>query len=630
MVCTQCNNYLRSGAKFCGQCGTKAKLGKEPSPNKSDSAGYTSEIVFINATGPDSDGDMSVDIKFSITNQSGSSWDHLITRTQLISDSGYVEEITDTHERLVAHGKTEELEVSFYGVKARPFMMSPGKSNVIINLMCCTTLSKTFAEIELPASPFEVSKIEACNLSNSVQLINGGVWRTEPDDDGDVRVEARWLVRNLSADRMPEIRFIAEVSGVGGFEIGDAGGYGELPAFATAVISGSTYAKAKKLKGAKVGLSARVTTATASGSIEYIGMAFSPSDDPAEIDECEVQKADLDGDGAGHSGDALAGPTLFEWKMARGEVNMDDVEEEDVRAALKIVLDLAKKGKFEEAVQALPVVNFEYAFGNLDSDPEFYFGDLEDISFEIDLTNPNHSIAVGVSGGKLIISVAVVFEIPVESNVDAEELNEWLGDNGGYAAGFAAGGWSYSGDEGGHMMLVHQNANVAAKYNIPILSEDVISSIKIGNLPGGTGLDIKRYVRAGLDGDLSSCVVYIEEWDDGRVFCRVRGAYYGYAGGGVYDGGFFLIDFAEDRHQVFDFAEAAEDVNSQLFDALMHECGRVYYEEDEVCKLTEYAIGLIGNGDKVEDGFVYMDESFDGDSLSQVSELWGINLKFYS
>jgi hypothetical protein len=49
-----------------------------------------------------------------------------------------------------------------------------------------------------------------------------------------------------------------------------------------------------------------------------------------------------------------------------------------------------------------------------------------------------------------------------------------------------------------------------------------------------------------------------------------------------------------------------------------------------VCKLTEYAIGLIGNGDKVEDGFVYMDESFDGDSLSQVSELWGINLKFYS
>jgi len=452
MVCNECKNQLREGAKFCGQCGNKTELGKESSFIKTVGAGYSSKILAVNATGPDSDGDMNVEVRFSITNQSGSSWDQLITRTQLISDSGYIEETTDTHEQLVEDGETEEFEISFYGVKARPFMASPEKGKVVINLIACTATSKNFDEVELPTSSFEVVKIEPCQISNAIQLISGGVWRTDPDDDKDVRVETRWLVKNTSGDSMPEVKFIAEVVGNGGIDIGDAGGYEELGPFAKAVVSGSTYAKEKKLKGAKLGLSARVMSPTASGSIEHIGIGFGPTEANKEIAQSDKEENDVESEVAGPKNRSLSGSTFFEWKMDSGEINMDDVEEDDVRVALKIALGLAKEEKYEEAVKALPTINFEYAFGNLDSDSSDYFGEPADISFELDLANPKHSIAVGVSDGKLVISIAVVFEIPVQSDVDKDELNEWLGDNGGYAAGFAAGGWSYNGDEGGHMM----------------------------------------------------------------------------------------------------------------------------------------------------------------------------------
>ena len=152
--------------------------------------------------------------------------------------------------------------------------------------------------------------------------------------------------------------------------------------------------------------------------------------------------------------ESTAAPKTFEWKMENGEINMNDVEDDVVRAALKSALKLAKAKKFEEAVQALPSMEFEYNFSNLDSDAGEYFAETGGISFQIDPSDPRHIIRLGVSGIKLNLSVCVVFDIPVKSGVDRDELNGWLGDNGGYAAGFASGGWSYNGDEGGYMRIM--------------------------------------------------------------------------------------------------------------------------------------------------------------------------------
>jgi len=63
-----------------------------------------------------------------------------------------------------------------------------------------------------------------------------------------------------------------------------------------------------------------------------------------------------------------------------------------------------------------------------------------------------------------------------------DELNEWLGENGGYAAGFASGGWSYNGDEGGHFFaistsLIDNNTDIKINLNKNIFnSKNLIPS----------------------------------------------------------------------------------------------------------------------------------------------------------
>jgi len=169
-----------------------------------------------------------------------------------------------------------------------------------------------------------------------------------------------------------------------------------------------------------------------------------------------------------------------------------------------------------------------------------------------------------------------------------------------------------------------------SNFIIPSLSQKVLEGVKMGTLKAGTGLNVKSYIKTDSDRNLSSCVVYIEEWNNEKTACRVRGACYGYAGGGEYDGSFFLIDSEQDEHRVLDFGEAEEDENSELFNALMFECGRMYDEDDGTYKLTKYAKGLVKKGEDTGDGVVYMDEDFDGDSLDRVSENWVISLRFES
>jgi hypothetical protein len=178
--------------------------------------------------------------------------------------------------------------------------------------------------------------------------------------------------------------------------------------------------------------------------------------------------------------------------------------------------------------------------------------------------------------------------------------------------------------------LTNSSPQAEIKFNVPKLTEKIIQGIVSDNLPNGTGLDIKRFIESDSDGNLSSAVIYIEEWDDEKNFCRLRGACYGYAGGGVYDGSFFIIDHENDDFRVLDYSEMEEDENYEIFNALMFECGRMYEEIDGTYELTEYAASLLKIGESTRDGKVFMDDQFNGDSLSQVSEIWPINLRFSS
>jgi hypothetical protein len=108
-------------------------------------------------------------------------------------------------------------------------------------------------------------------------------------------------------------------------------------------------------------------------------------------------------------------------------------------------------------------------------------------------------------------------------------------------------------------------------------------------------------------------------------FCL--GAYYGYAGGGVNDGGFFSIDIENSIHQHinFDQFDGMHENNSfhhSTLEALIKKLWLFVDENDEIMTLTEDGLSL-----ERSDG-IWISDYFDGDLLAEISDLWSISLRF--
>jgi hypothetical protein len=108
-------------------------------------------------------------------------------------------------------------------------------------------------------------------------------------------------------------------------------------------------------------------------------------------------------------------------------------------------------------------------------------------------------------------------------------------------------------------------------------------------------------------------------------FCL--GSYYGYAGGGVNDGGFFSIDIENSIHQHinFDQFDGMHENNSfhhSTLEALIKKLWLFVDENDEIMTLTEDGLSL-----ERSDG-IWISDYFDGDLLAEISDLWSISLRF--
>jgi len=144
--------------------------------------------------------------------------------------------------------------------------------------------------------------------------------------------------------------------------------------------------------------------------------------------------------------------------------------------------------------------------------------------------------------------------------------------------------------------------------------------------------DVERYIRINDDKTVHAVIVYSVEdnaEDGGTV---IRGAYYGYCGGGVNDGGYFIIDQENEdiRPLTYDDIDAIESENSalsQTYNGLMQEVWKVISDEDGELQLTAIGAKLTSQSDDDE---VYMSDSFDGDALDEISKVWQLATSFDS
>lgn len=130
-----------------------------------------------------------------------------------------------------------------------------------------------------------------------------------------------------------------------------------------------------------------------------------------------------------------------------------------------------------------------------------------------------------------------------------------------------------------------------------------------------------------IDGDQVSAAIFktVLPGDEGDF---IFGAYYGYAGGGENDGGFFSIDIENSITKHIDFSEFDEmqednRKHHSILEALMQKLWHYVDEDEGVMELSANAHELQFDGD----GF-WLSNGFDGDMLSEISDMWLISLKF--
>jgi hypothetical protein len=141
------------------------------------------------------------------------------------------------------------------------------------------------------------------------------------------------------------------------------------------------------------------------------------------------------------------------WSIKRAVVNFDDIEDEDTKLTLENVLKLCLEKNFDEAIKKLPTIFFEFDADSMDSDPADFF-EIPKYAFELDPKNKYHEIKIGEHEQSLVLTISVIFKIYVTDDIDVEDFNDWLANNGGWYAGNASGLWTYTEDDGGLCQII--------------------------------------------------------------------------------------------------------------------------------------------------------------------------------
>ena len=296
MKCNSCGTSLKAGAKFCGSCGAKADSTPEaqglafvPSPLALDKCDIS--IVEVKGEGPDSDGDIRIEIKYEVTNKSDEDWEYLVARTQLLDANGLpLEESRDTYEQSIAAGDTGEFEAYLGSIKFKSLGATPERTRVLVNLVACGTRMQKFGEFDVPAKPFEMVPLHPVKLGDTLQMVSGNLWKTSPDSDNDVAVHVKVLIQNLTSMHLHEVSVIADIHDKAGRDITNANGSEEVRPGDVCVVSGQGYGKDKQFKAAKISLALRAYFPLATGLCEHAGLVVNAP----EVDETEKRQDDSD------------------------------------------------------------------------------------------------------------------------------------------------------------------------------------------------------------------------------------------------------------------------------------------------------------------------------------------------
>ncbi len=167
---------------------------------KNGNGPFATSVVESSISKPDDDGDISVDLKLSLSSYAEEDVELVFSKLVVLTASGLpLLEREDEHDMLISDGSSEEISLCSGYLKASQISDAPAcDTQVFVQFTPCGCKFIELQEIEV-ASPGNIAGIpEAIELLQDVQLLGLSVLASKPDDDGDCQLEFKGLVVNES------------------------------------------------------------------------------------------------------------------------------------------------------------------------------------------------------------------------------------------------------------------------------------------------------------------------------------------------------------------------------------------------------------------------------------------------
>jgi len=265
----------RAGGKRAAKAKAKKRPKARPEPKMIELAPSplglgTCDLSIDDVTAEtDSDGDVSLNVKYTVTNNTSEDWEYLAVRAQVLRGDGVpLEETRDTQEQTIAAGESNGFE-AYLRFNAKTLGGTSRTATILMSATACGAVIEPLDQFDVPTQPFEMVELKPVQLGDQLRLISGSLLKREPDSDGDVSVEVRALVQSLTAQHLLAVTLLAKISDKAMREITDATVTEEVRAGEVCVLSGSGYTKDKRLKDAKVALSIRAYYPLATGHCQH-------------------------------------------------------------------------------------------------------------------------------------------------------------------------------------------------------------------------------------------------------------------------------------------------------------------------------------------------------------------------
>lgn len=228
------------------------------------------KITKAEYNGPDGDDDLNFDFELTFENTSDHDIESVKSSCLITNKEGVVVggSYGDEQDIFIEPGETEEFSLYSSYLKGAHFGGNMAGANVLVDATFYRAEFHKLGEHEVPPSSDKPTLVDnSLEIGDMLKIFKTGIFLDPIDDDGEVGMEVRIGVRNVSDVHFEKVEIKAELLDKRGSEIDESSDYQVLNAFSSSLLTASFWGlKPSRIKGCTVKLSLLVHQPIAYGS----------------------------------------------------------------------------------------------------------------------------------------------------------------------------------------------------------------------------------------------------------------------------------------------------------------------------------------------------------------------------